>query len=119
MSESKTKRDPEYLANLQKRAEALRQASKNGKVPPPALASLPASESEERKEIRRLEAALGLTSSVDCRHAETQQFTEICMQCWRNVYESDCQRLEYLVREFDRRVAALEAELNINQIEYW
>lgn len=57
-----------------------------------------------------------------CPHNNVQQFTEYCIDCGRNVYESDAEYLQYLKQrkaEKDRttrsdQIEQLERELGIS-----
>jgi hypothetical protein len=52
--------------------------------------------------IEELEAKIpnmevGRRNACDARgHGMTQQFTEVCMECWRNSYETDKEYYQYL-----------------------
>ncbi len=50
-----------------------------------------------------------------CPHNNVQQFTECCLDCGRNVYESDEEYLHYLRSlKKDDEIEKLERELGIN-----
>ena len=56
-----------------------------------------------------------------CPHRTVQQFTELCLDCGRNVYESDQEYYEYLLQQkraqtqnqLSDRIQKLELELGI------
>ena len=116
---SSKKRDPSYLEELEQRAAALRKDKATGQPIAHVASCAKPVVSKAAGEIRRLETVLKKKSTLDCPHSETQQFTEMCMSCWRNIYTPDEEHLKSLQAEYDRRVSELERELNINQPDYW
>lgn len=50
-----------------------------------------------------------------CPHKNVQQFTECCLDCGRNIYESDAEYLADLRKQkgLDGEIEQLEAELGI------
>ena len=53
-----------------------------------------------------------------CPHNRVQQFTECCLDCGRNIYESDAEYLKYLrerarAGKYDSEIEKLEAQLGI------
>jgi hypothetical protein len=50
-----------------------------------------------------------------CPHKNVQQFTECCLDCGRNIYETDEEYLQYLRNlKKDDEIQRLEKELGIN-----
>jgi hypothetical protein len=55
-------------------------------------------------------------SANKCRHATVQQFTEMCLDCGRNIYETDAEYEHYLASEI-QRLEGTKREKRIRRME--
>ena len=51
-----------------------------------------------------------------CPHRSVQQFTEMCLDCGRNIHETDAEYLRHLEEEVDRRAQQQQVAENSTRI---